>query len=217
MHMLDRKASDETMFVSCIVQCFIHNLIFLCPICLFLHFFFFTSFFSIRPPQAFPGASYPNPTMNPTFAPIAGQQANLSPTWAPTVARNVDLGGNALRETANVSFGIASVIGAAILLMRAITNTVINHPRTHKSSAAIAYFETSILALGWSFTLCGMVACGLGYEPKTGWAVFSMAIFAIIGYAVCYAYQVQEDNEKALALQDGAADPSGIQHLPPCC
>ena len=26
----------------------------------------------------------------------------------------------------------------------------------------------------------------------TGWAVFSMAIFAIIGYAVCYAFQVQE-------------------------
>ena len=43
-----------------------------------------------------------------------------SPTMSP-LQQNVDLGGNALREAANLCFGIASTIGATILLMRAGT------------------------------------------------------------------------------------------------
>ena len=131
-------------------------------------------------PAAAFGGNYPTPAPS---------------NWAPgTNAANVDLGGNALRESANLCFGIASTIGATILLMRAASNTVINHPRTCKSSCNIAYFETVLLVFAWSATLAGMVSVGLGYEPKTGWAVFSVCVFAIIGYAVCYAYQVQEDD-----------------------
>ena len=131
------------------------------------------------PPAAF-GGTYPTPAPS---------------NWAPgTNAANVDLGGNALRESANLCFGIASVIGATILLMRAASNTVINHPRTCKSSRNIAYFETVLLVFAWSATLAGMVSVGLGYEPKTGWAVFSVCVFSIIGYAICYAFQVQEDD-----------------------
>ena len=66
------------------------------------------------PPQAFGQTGYGSPSAAPTIINIAGQ-----PTPSPTLHVNVDLGGNALREAANVSFGIASVIGAAILLMRA--------------------------------------------------------------------------------------------------
>jgi len=83
------------------------------------------------------------------------------------------------------------VIGAVILVARAATNTVINHPRSlTKSPTAIAHFETIILTFGWSATIVGMIACGLGFEPKTGWAVFSVAIFAVVGYIVCYVLQV---------------------------
>ena len=71
---------------------------------------------------------------------------------------------------------------------------MINHPRTCKSSFNIAVFETVLLVFAWSATLAGMVSVGLGYEPKTGWAIFSVCVFAIIGYAICYAYQVQEDD-----------------------
>ena len=56
-------------------------------------------------PAAAFGGNYPTPAPS---------------NWAPgTNAANVDLGGNALRESANLCFGIASVIGATILLMRA--------------------------------------------------------------------------------------------------
>ena len=131
-------------------------------------------------PAAAFGGNYPTPAPS---------------NWAPgTNSPNVDLGGNALRESANLCFGIASTIGAVILLMRAASNTVINHPRTCKSSFNIAVFETFWLVFAWAATLAGMVSVGLGYEPKTGWAIFSVCIFAIIGYAVCYAYQAYEED-----------------------
>ena len=139
------------------------------------------------PPQAFGLSSYGSPTASPTV--VGGRSPTMSP-----LQQNVDLGGNALRESANLCFGIASTIGAVILLMRAASNTVINHPRTCKSSFNIAVFETFWLVFAWAATLAGMVSVGLGYEPKTGWAIFSVCIFAIIGYAVCYTYQAYEED-----------------------
>ena len=139
------------------------------------------------PPQAFGQSSYGSPTASPTVT------GGRSPTMSP-LQQNVDLGGNALREAANLCFGIASVIPSIILLMRAASNTVINHPRTCKSSFNIAVFETFWLTFAWAATLAGMVSVGLGYEPKTGWAIFSVCIFAIIGYAVCYTYQAYEED-----------------------
>jgi hypothetical protein len=80
-------------------------------------------------------------------------------------------------------------------MVTAATNTVINHPRTKKSGKGIAYYETVMLVLGWSGTLVGVIASGLGYEPKTGWALFGFIILALIGYITCYVYQVAEDEE----------------------
>ena len=94
----------------------------------FLSFFYFiintsgtgnTPIWLFTPPAAFGQSSYGSPSASPSFPPVL--TAN-TPTAAPTLHVNVDLGGNALREAANVSFGIASVIGAAILLMRAGNN-----------------------------------------------------------------------------------------------
>ena len=72
-------------------------------------------------------------------------------------------------------------------------------------------FETVLLVFAWSATLAGMVSVGLGYEPKTGWAIFSVCIFAIIGYSICYAYQVKED-ECADCLKSQGQDPTQIQY-----
>ena len=66
------------------------------------------------PPQAFGLSSYGSPTASPTA--VGGRSPTMSP-----LQQNVDLGGNALREAANLCFGIASTIGATILLMRAGT------------------------------------------------------------------------------------------------
>jgi 4-hydroxybenzoate polyprenyltransferase len=98
-----------------------------------------------------------------------------------------------------------------MMLMRAATNTVINHPRTGKSSSGIAIFETFMLCLAWTATLVGMIACGLGYEPKTGWAVFGVTIMAIVGYATCYFFQTQEDDEKAAKERYAASMQGTIQ------
>lgn len=159
-----------------------------------------------------PSNAYISPSVAPT-------SSGTIPTSSPTNSVNIDLGANALREAANIGYGIACVIGATILLMRAATNVVINHPTSKKSEKNIAYFETCILCLGWIGTLVGMVSSGLGYEPKTGWAVFSVAIFSIIGYAVCYAYEFADVNAAAADAKDprldvGVQGPMGIQAPP---
>jgi hypothetical protein len=123
----------------------------------------------------------------------------------------VDAGANGLREAANIGYGIACVIGATILLMRCITNVVVSHPHTKKSERNIAYFETCLLAFAWMGTLVGMAASGLGYEPKTGWAVFSVAVFAIIGYAVCYAYELADVNAALEGKSQGELLNVGVQ------
>jgi len=154
-------------------------------------------------------------TKNPTPAPVTTVAG--VPTPAPSVARNIDLGGNALHETANIAFGIASTVGAVILVCRAATNTVINHPRsTTKSPKEIAHFEHVMLTFAWSATVVGMIACGLGYEAKTGWAVFSVAVFSVVGYIVCYCFQVEDDKIEAglLPPKEGAL-PLSLNPVPP--
>lgn len=85
-------------------------------------------------------------------------------------------------------------------MCRAATNSVILHPNTGKNvtTREIAYFETVILTFAWCATLVGMAACGLGYESKTGWAVFSFGVFSVTGYAACYALQRNQDKSDAL-------------------
>jgi hypothetical protein len=61
-----------------------------------------------------------------------------------------------------------------------------------------------------------MIACGLGFEPKTGWAVFSVAIFAVVGYIVCYVLQVEDDKIEAglLPPKEGSL-PLSLNPVPP--
>jgi hypothetical protein len=58
------------------------------------------------------------------------------------------------------------------------------------------------MVLGWSGTLVGIFASCLGYEPKTGWALFGFIILALIGYITCYVYQVAEDEETLTQEKD---------------
>ncbi len=109
--------------------------------------------------------------------------------------KSVDLGRVALLETANICYGGALMIFAVILLMRVITNTAIPHPRNKIGERGIAYFETSMLAYAFLSTICGMGATALGMEPKTAWAVFSLGVASIIGFAVSYHYETEREKE----------------------
>ena len=51
------------------------------------------------------------------------------------------------------------------------------------------------------------MAAGLGFEPKTGWAVFSVGIFAIVGYIVAYVLQVRVTWMRRTGSRPGASTP----------
>ena len=136
-----------------------------------------------------------------------------SPSWASNATLavspvNFDLGANALRETCNLAYGIATTVGATILVCRAASNTIIMYPeRTMMAGVKnVSYFETSILVLGWSSTLVGMTATALGQNPKTGWAVVCFEIFSLAGYITCYALQRKYNQYPALSSTLPAAN-----------
>ena len=120
-----------------------------------------------------------------------GRLSNTEYNSTNAVRPNVDLGTSALRETCNIAYGIATTVGATILVCRAASNTIILYPTTTMpyQDKNVSYFETCILVFGWSSTLVGMAATALGQESKTGWAVVSFEIFAIAGYVTCYVLQ----------------------------
>ncbi len=51
-----------------------------------------------------------------------------------------------------------------------------------------------------------MGATALGMEPKTAWAVFSLGVASLIGFAVSYYYETEREKEQEYVPEN----PTGI-------